>query len=106
MTIKVHLHTRKPKNKEIVHTPAEFTRIPVVGEYISLPSSDEYYYKVLVVVHIPLIGKKRRCPTEYDAEVYALGFKVKEVYKASGFFPTNFIQAQFDSLDTNSSDSF
>ena len=94
--MKVFLHTRRPKNKDIVNETAEFARIPAVGEYISIPSSDEYYYKVVLVVHYPVTDEERQPPAEYDAEVYALGTKPSEAHKASGFFPKEIIKADFN----------
>jgi len=96
MTIKVFLHTRRPQNKEIVNETAEFASIPAVGEYISIPSSDEYYYKVLLVVHYPVTDEERQPPAEYDAEVYALGIKSSEAHKESKFFPKQSIQPDFN----------
>jgi hypothetical protein len=87
MTMKVFLHTRRPENPEGVNEYAEFARIPVVGEYISIPSSDEYWYKVVLVVHIPLTDEERQFSSKYDAEVYAIGADHLKAQKESGYFP-------------------
>ncbi|MEG4442115.1 hypothetical protein QUB47_07760 [Microcoleus sp. AT9_B5] len=96
MTMKVFLHTRRPENAEGDNQDAEFARIPVVGEYISLPSSDEYWYKVVLVVHIPLTDKGKEFPSKYDAEVYAVGADHLKAQKASGYFSKGNIEAAFD----------
>jgi len=85
MTMKVFLHTRRPENLEGVNEPAEFARIPVIGEYISIPSSDEYWYKVVLVVHVPLTDERKQFPSKYDAEVYAIGIDHNEAHKTSGY---------------------
>jgi hypothetical protein len=87
MTIKVFLHTRRSKNTEGVKQYAEFARIPVVGEYISLPSSDEYWYKVVLVLHIPLTDERKEFPADHNVEVYAIGADHLKAQKESGYFP-------------------
>ncbi len=87
MTMKVFLHTRRPENREGINQYAEFARIPVVGEYISLPSSDEYWYKVLLVLHIPLTDETKESPPDHNVEVYAIGADHLKVQEESGYFP-------------------
>jgi len=86
--MKVHLHTRRPENQKGVTQEAEFERIPVIGEYVSIFSSDEYCYKVVLVLHKPLADKGRVFPPDYVADVYAIGVgNPFDVQKASGYFP-------------------
>jgi len=88
MTMKVYLHTRRPEQKEGDNQIAVFARIPVVGEYLTIPSPDEYWYKVVLVVHIPVMvvkGEQAESSSEWDAEVYAIGIDYHEAHKASGY---------------------
>jgi|GEM_PF-1633650 len=87
MAMKVLLHTRKSKNTEEVNQYAEFVRIPVVGEYIFLPSSDEYWYKVVLVLHIPLTDERKESPPDHNVDVYAIGADRLKAQKESGYFP-------------------
>ena len=86
MNMKVFLHTRRPENPEGVNQYAEFARIPVVGEYISLPSSDEYWYKVVLVLHIPLTDETKEFPPDHNVEVYAIGADHLKAQEESGYF--------------------
>lgn len=68
---KVFLHTTDSLDAEYpdwLNQEIEFSRIPVVGEYVCL-STDGSYYKVQAVIHTV-----SRDPSEFDgldAEVYA-----------------------------------
>jgi hypothetical protein len=87
MTMKVFLHTKKSKNTEEVNQYAEFERIPVVGEYISLPSNDEYWYKVVLVRHIPLTHERKESPPNHNVEIYAMGENPFQAQKEAKYFP-------------------
>jgi hypothetical protein len=62
---KVFLHTYGRKDSEGTHQEAEFERLPVVGEIISLDATSPWY-EVRLVVHTPFHD------ADSDAEVYAL----------------------------------
>jgi len=71
----VFLHvTATPECPRWKNSPQEFLRLPVVGEYIALSSTDNKLYKVVFVVH-------NAFECEYVAEVYAVRVDQQEEEK-------------------------
>ncbi|HEY9299136.1 MAG TPA: hypothetical protein VIQ31_22815 [Phormidium sp.] len=77
MSIKISLNTHDSEKKVIIEEKYKFERVPVIGEYISLPAKEEEkeirIFKVVLVLHIPLpLISDKTSTREYDAKVYAL----------------------------------
>jgi hypothetical protein len=75
--MKIFFHTRPPDkinwdNKGI--GLSEFSRLPVVGEYISLGSNEPNWHRVALVVHIPF-------KADYVAEVFCVAVNGMEAMK-------------------------
>lgn len=62
---RVFLHTRNSGERDWNNEFREFARIPILGEYVSIESSDKNWFRVELVVHTPF-------PCDCDAEVYAV----------------------------------
>ena len=75
MTVQVVIHAYS-SNQRVSDREYELTRIPSVGEYITIPD-DGRWFKVEVVVH--WIG------LDLDGEIYALAFEPQDVINTSGF---------------------
>ena len=77
MAVKVSVHIREQNARMWSgHHPLEMTRVPSVGEYVALSSSDADWYKVTLVVHCPYEG-------DYEAEVFAKPADHHEVMESS-----------------------
>jgi hypothetical protein len=74
--VKIFFHTRTSGKKDWDNRELEFSRVPSVGEYVCLETTDENYHQVELVVHTPF-----HCP--YDAEVFAVAENHMEAMKSS-----------------------
>ncbi len=63
---KIFVHTRSDKNPEWLNEPREMTRIPTVGEIITLIATGTWF-RVELVIHTP------HEHGGYDGEVFAIG---------------------------------
>jgi hypothetical protein len=80
MTVEVLLHAYTSKQR-ISDEQRKLTRIPSVGEYITIPENGNWF-KVEIVVHrTPDIEK----PSQLDGEIFALAVDPQEVIKTSKF---------------------
>ncbi len=71
-TVRVFVHTRDHHNGEWANQEALFTRVPCVGEIVTL-AADGPAYEIRLVVHCP-----HEPASPYLAEVYALRFKLEK----------------------------
>ena len=81
---KVSLRSKKQVDSNWNSECREFTRIPEVGEYVTL-SSQSPWYKVLLVVHTPY-------KSGYDAEMYV-------VEAVSGYTQTTELLKRIETLE-------
>lgn len=90
MTVKVCLYVHNPEQNFTTSIVCEFTRIPTVGEHITILSEENCYmgyaFKVVFVMQIPLTCDVPHREYEYSAEIYAVGERIKEAIEASGFY--------------------
>jgi hypothetical protein len=75
---KVHFHYKESPQHDWTNEELQLTRVPCIGEYVSLNMSSEWL-RVYAVVH--------SLNTSYDVEVYATSASHVEAIKAESPLP-------------------